>query len=430
MSESESDHELDAPTPTTTVVYPVGEETEVPNTKGNLFKTVLVEGTGALPPRNSKVTVSYKGTLLSDGSCFDSSDSFEFKLGVGQVIKGWDQGVATMRKGERAVLKCLPEYAYGKSGSPPKIPGDSTLLFEVELKNWEKREDISKDKDQSLMKTTTAEGKNWDHPEYESTVNVSVKIFVAGQPEPVFAKDAWEFVVGDVDIPQSLEDAICSMKEKEEAVVECTAAANRDGHEGFSIPPGAEATYHLSLHSLRVVKTWNYKGAEKVEQGKIRKDQGNEYFKQQEWAKAEKKYRRCLEFVEYDYGLEGDAKEMANSVKTTVRGNLAQVLLNTKRYREALGECEKILKDDGGNSKALFRRGKAHSMLDEWSEAKRDFQRILDMQPDNADALRELNAVIAKERDYDRKLKGQFAGMFAKLSAMEEKERAQKPLQP
>ena len=63
---------------------------------------------------------------------------------AGSVIKGWDQGVATMLKGEKSLLTCKPDFAYGEKGSPPKIPPNSTLQFEVELLSW-KGNDISGD---------------------------------------------------------------------------------------------------------------------------------------------------------------------------------------------------------------------------------------------------------------------------------------------
>jgi peptidylprolyl isomerase len=74
---------------------------------------------------------------LKDGTKFDSSvdrnDPFKFQLGQGSVIKGWDIGFASMKKGEKAVLTITSQYGYGDRGSPPKIPGGATLIFEVEL---------------------------------------------------------------------------------------------------------------------------------------------------------------------------------------------------------------------------------------------------------------------------------------------------------
>mmetsp|Transcript_25413 Transcript_25413/g.28221 ORF Transcript_25413/g.28221 Transcript_25413/m.28221 type:complete len:109 (+) Transcript_25413:28-354(+) len=102
-------------------------------------RTVVSEGDGTSAPAGSKVTVHYTGRL-TDGTKFDSSvdrgEPFQFTLGAGQVIKGWDEGVALMTKGEKAQLTCPPDYAYGASGYPPIIPPSSTLVFDVELISW------------------------------------------------------------------------------------------------------------------------------------------------------------------------------------------------------------------------------------------------------------------------------------------------------
>ncbi|XP_076804165.1 uncharacterized protein LOC143448350 [Clavelina lepadiformis] len=90
----------------------------------------------SFPKPGQTVIVHYTGTLLN-GNKFDSSRDrgkhFEFKIGQGQVIKGWDEGVAQMSVGQRANLTCTPDYAYGARGYPPVIPPNSTLIFDVEL---------------------------------------------------------------------------------------------------------------------------------------------------------------------------------------------------------------------------------------------------------------------------------------------------------
>ncbi|KAK8506031.1 hypothetical protein V6N13_002685 [Hibiscus sabdariffa] len=86
--------------------------------------------------KGDRIKVHYRGKL-TDGTVFDSSfergDPIEFELGSGQVIKGWDQGLLGMCVGEKRKLKIPAKLGYGEHGSPPKIPGGATLIFETEL---------------------------------------------------------------------------------------------------------------------------------------------------------------------------------------------------------------------------------------------------------------------------------------------------------
>ena len=101
-----------------------------------ITKEIVKRGAGDKPVQGKQVNAHYTGKLLN-GTDFDSSRKrgkpFSFTIGIGQVIRGWDDGIASMQPGERAVLTCDAANAYGPSGSPPVIPGGATLAFDVEL---------------------------------------------------------------------------------------------------------------------------------------------------------------------------------------------------------------------------------------------------------------------------------------------------------
>ena len=96
------------------------------------------EGDGkTFPKQGDKLKMHYTGTLAADGSKFDSSRDrgklFEFTIGVGQVIKGWDEGVIQLSLGERATLRITSDFGYGSAGAGGAIPPDADLVFDVEL---------------------------------------------------------------------------------------------------------------------------------------------------------------------------------------------------------------------------------------------------------------------------------------------------------
>jgi FKBP-type peptidyl-prolyl cis-trans isomerase len=115
-------------------VPPAPSPSPLPDEKLSL--TTVAPGRGVIAHAGDRVSVHYVGTL-ADGSKFDSSrdrkQPFEFVLGRGQVIKGWDQGIEGMKVGEKRKLVIPPSLAYGARGAPPTIPPNATLVFDVEL---------------------------------------------------------------------------------------------------------------------------------------------------------------------------------------------------------------------------------------------------------------------------------------------------------
>jgi len=212
-------------------------------------KEILKEGEGWKKPKaGDDVTVHYVGTLEADGSEFDSSrgrdQPFVFPLGKGQVIQGWDLGVATMKKGELAKFTLSSEYAYGESGSPPKIPGGATLVFEVELLSWLSKDDLFQDG--GVVKTEVKEGKGWKKPKIGDEVQISVKC-TAKDGTVVEEKSAVEYLLGSDalgPLSKTVDKALTSMKKDEEVELACT----KDYACGEKTPDGA--TVSLTLEQI------------------------------------------------------------------------------------------------------------------------------------------------------------------------------------
>lgn len=126
--------------PTPAAAQPAGSPMTEKTTASGLRITDTVVGTGASPAKGQTCVMHYTGWLYNDGTKgkkFDSSvdrgQPFEFKIGVGQVIGGWDEGVASMQVGGKRTLIIPPALGYGARGAGGVIPANATLMFDVEL---------------------------------------------------------------------------------------------------------------------------------------------------------------------------------------------------------------------------------------------------------------------------------------------------------
>ena len=117
--------------------YTFATREKIITTASGLQYVELKPGNGPTPQKGQTVSVNYRGVTQSTGKEFDSSykngGPAEFPVGVGRLIKAWDEALLTMKVGEKRKLIVPPELGYGKSGKPPDIPPNATLEFEVEL---------------------------------------------------------------------------------------------------------------------------------------------------------------------------------------------------------------------------------------------------------------------------------------------------------
>jgi FK506-binding protein 4/5 len=278
-------------------VFKVGEEKEIG--KQGLKKLLVKEGEGwETPETGDEVEVHYTGTLL-DSTKFDSSRDrgtpFKFKLGQGQVIKGWDQGIATMKKGETAVFTIPPEMAYGESGSPPTIPPNATLKFDVELLSWASVKDICKDG--GIFKKIIKEGEKWENPKEADEVLVKYEARLEDGTVVSKSEEGVEFYVKDGYFCPAFAKAVKTMK-KGEKVLLTVKPQYGFGHKGrqaigndVAVPPNATLMVDLELVSWKVVD-------EVTDDKKVLKKilkQGEGYERPNDGAVAKVKYTGKLE---------------------------------------------------------------------------------------------------------------------------------------
>jgi len=197
------------------------------------------------PKDGDEVFVHYVGTLESDGSEFDSSRSrgeqFSFVLGQGMVIKGWDLGVKTMKRGELAKFTLAPDYAYGEQGSPPKIPANATLVFEIELFRWVSKSDLFQDG--GVIKAEVQEGSGWKSPKDGDEVKLTLKA-TTKNGAIVEEKTGLEYTLGSGalgPLSKAVDKALQGMKKGEVAELTCT----EEYAYGAEKPGGANVTLTL-----------------------------------------------------------------------------------------------------------------------------------------------------------------------------------------
>lgn len=401
-----------------------------PKKDGGVLKVLKREGTGTeLPMTGDKVFVHYVGTLL-DGTHFDSSrdrgEKFSFELGKGQVIKAWDIGVATMKVGELCQLICKPEYAYGSAGSPPKIPPNATLMFEVELFDFH-GEDLTEDEDEGIIRRIITRGQPYSKPNEGATVEVTVEGTLDGH---VFYERELKFEIGDgesFDLPPGVEKGIMAMEQGEEAlfIIKPKYGFGNAGNEKLGVPGGATLQYKITLTTFEKPKeSWEMNTSEKLEQSVLVKEKGTQYFKEGKYKQASVQYKRIVLWLEHESGLQDDEEKKAKALRLAAHLNLAMCYLKIQEPSSAFDNCDKALELDSSNEKALFRRGEALFAMKEFERAKDDFQKVIQLYPSNKAAKTQIALCQKRIKEQHEKDKRIYANMFQKFAERDSKKDA------
>ncbi|KAJ0177606.1 hypothetical protein K1T71_006479 [Dendrolimus kikuchii] len=407
-----------------------------------VLKRIIKEGVGIDTPNpGCQVTVHYTGTLL-DGTKFDSSkdrnEPFEFQLGKGTVIKAWDIGVATMKKGEVCVLTCSPQYAYGETGSMPKIPPNSTLQFEIEMIDW-KVEDLSPMKNKGILRHIIEQGDGYESPNDGALVTVELegKLQAIGK---VFDTRTVTFNLGEGsenNVCEGIERALEKFQkgEKSRLTIAPKYAFKSEGNPDLGVPPNTAVEYIVKLTSFEKAKeSWSMDVSEKLDQAKIFKEKGTNYFKCNKFQLAIKMYKRVISLLDSiveDNAETDETKSKAKELILSAHLNLALVYLKVTpiHHFEAKDHATKALKFDESNVKALFRRGQALLGSGDAEQALKDFQKIIEAEPQNKVAANQVivcRATLQKQKEKEKKLYANMFDKFAKHDSEVEKERAKR----
>nr|CAB3246472.1 peptidyl-prolyl cis-trans isomerase FKBP4-like [Phallusia mammillata] len=396
---------------------------------GGVLKVIKKAPTSDEQPRKgNKVTVHYVGKL-KDGTEFDSSrdrdSKFSFNLGKGEVIKAWDIGVASMKKGEVCELHCKPDYAYGKQGSPPKIPPDSTLIFEVELFEWE-GEDLTEAKDKGVVKQMLVDGQDYITPNPGATVNIK---FTGKYKGTVFDERELEYILCEADdelnLPPAIDIAVKQMKREEKCniIVQPKYGYGSNGNEKLNIPPDAELSYDIELIKFEKVKeAWEMLDEEKIEQSKIVKEKGTKYLKDNKFKQAILNYKKIIDYLSYHDakidGSEEDQKVIKEWKELKLAGylNLSLACIKAGQYAQAHNNCAEALKMDPKNEKALFRDAEAYRHEIDFKHAKAAYAEVLKVNPNNGTARKFMKDCAAKIQEQAEKEKSKYKGMFDKFA--------------
>lgn len=385
---------------------------------GKILKIITKKGNGSAARATHGCTakIHYTGTLLN-GEKFDSSkdrnEHFETEVGKGQVIRGWDVTMPTMEKDECCEVLLHPDVAYGPNGSPPKIPPNSHLIFEMEMLGWYGL-DISEDKNKSLTKMILEQDESADL-EQNPRDGTMVTIEICEEQNDM---KRVEYIIGEEelhDLIPAIGVCVKSMVLNEKSVFTLNRYTTYNKTK-------TDKEFTIKLTNFIVSKeVWDMSVSEAIEKTKIIKDRGTELFKQGHLSIALGKYKLAqstLENVPFNSAGDGDKAENkeendeVSGLKVATLGNITLIHLKLNEGNNAITAANKVLEIDATNEKALFRKGEGQLMIGELNDAIESYNKCLKVNAGNKAAKSAIVKAKKKRKAVLDEEKMKYSKMF------------------
>ncbi|CAF3885680.1 unnamed protein product [Rotaria sordida] len=374
-----------------------------PNRDGCLLKEIVRQGIDNEKPMfDDTVYIHYIGTLL-DGTVFENTrernEKVSFNFDRGEVIKAWDIGVATMKRGEISRFTSKPKYAYGK--------------------------DISHERDQSIIRRIIKRGEVFEQPKEDATVQIHLKGTHQGQ---IFDERTVSFIAGGgclQNIPLGVEYAVFRMSKGDHWKLYLKSKGTQ-GVEKFHIPPDSPVEYEVTIIDLEQTKDDRFFSDEqKLQQSEILKKRGDEFVEGGHYELAVKKYKTIYYYLLSASFTNDSDKEQSRQLKFDAQSNLALCYLKLADYDKCERACDNALIFDPQNETCLFRRGQCHLAWGYFRAAIRDFEAVLKLNTKNDAAKQHIQECQQKIQADEAKKKEScksISGTEVKLDTTDETE--------
>lgn len=392
-----------------------------------VLKKVIEEGQSWETPREPYEVKAWISAKSGDGKVILSltqDEPYFFTFGKSEVPKGLELGIATMPRGEKAVIYVKSQY-YTESTLVPVVEGVDEVHFEVELVHFIQVRDVLGDG--RLIKRRIRDGRGefpMDCPLQDSLLRVHYKGLLLNEEKTVFYDtridnngQPLEFSSGEGLVPQGFEMCVRLMLPGEISLVTCPPDYAYDKFERpANVPEGAYVQWEIELLDFNTPKDWTgFSFREIMEDVEKIKGTGNRLFKEGKFELAKAKYEKVLrEFNHVHPQDDEEGKEFAN-VRNLLHLNVAACLLKLGEHKKSIEACNKVLDANPVHVKALYRRGMAYMASGDYEEARADFNKMMTIDKSSeASAKAALLKLKNEEQEVERRVRKQFKGLFDK----------------